>query len=81
MKTFQFQVPALGEAPSDELVERLNAEVPCNWEGDDSGMVFWNDHFQGDQRERNAAPGEWVVISTAGAAVRTAPLPDVEVQK
>jgi hypothetical protein len=68
---WQFQVPALGEAPSEELVERLHNDVPCNWEGDDSGMVFYNDHVQGDQKIRNAAPGDWVVIMNTGAHVYT----------
>jgi hypothetical protein len=79
--TFQFQVPALGEAPSDELVERLHADVPGNWEGDDSGMVFHNDHFHGDQKVRNAAPGDWVVIDRTGAEVYKTILAGVEVVK
>jgi hypothetical protein len=81
MTTFQFQVPALGEAPSDELIERLHDDVLCGWEGDDSGMVFYNDHPDGDNKVRTANPGDWVVIDDSGARVSAEKVSDVEVQK
>lgn len=81
MKSWQFQVPSLQEAPSEELIERLHKGGFGNWEGDDSGMVFYNDHFHGDQKILNAGPDDWVVLSLNGAKVYKTQHPTIEIQK
>lgn len=81
MKSWQFQVPRLQEEPSQELIDRLYKGGFGDWEGDESGMVFYNDHVLVDQIERNAGPGDWVVVSQHGAEVYKSKRNNIEVQK
>lgn len=65
-----FRVPLHDEHPSEEMIEWLGSS-PLSWDGDESGIVFYNLGRADRDRpveccEVIAAPGDWVVQIVRG---------------
>ena len=64
--TTEWTVPNYQEDPAEGLVEWLHDNVKGNWDGDDSGLNFSNDHHTGNHREVLLSPGDKFAMDKHG---------------
>lgn len=61
MKITGYRIPALGQEPSEEMIEWLHT-MPNEWDGDDSGITICS--LDGNtENDKTGGPGDWVICA------------------
>lgn len=73
-----WQVPARGEAPSEEMIDWLGLFDPDSWAGDDEGIVVYDHTSMVIEEEKIASPGDYVVCRLGERQLRVLTAKEVE---